>query len=179
MRNITELISPEYRRLNEELHRRAKYGHRGHRHAADVTLLARKCKARTILDYGCGAGLLADALPEYDVHSYDPCVPRFSADPPQCDIGVCTDVLEHIEPELLDNVLDHLKEKTRCGCYVVIATRHDSTKLLADGSNPHRIVQPAAWWRPRLERHWDVHKWHETVGKQCTFWLIAKKTPPD
>ena len=109
--------------------------------------------AESAVDYGCGKGLLKKNL-RIACTNYDPAVPEFSALPHPADLVVCTDVLEHIEPERLDSVLTHLRQLGRKGLYAVIATRPDSSKLLADGTNPHKIIKTARWWHDRLASAW-------------------------
>ena len=43
------------------------------------------------------------------IYHYDPAIPEWSAPPAPRRFVACIDVLEHIEPDLLDNVLDDLK----------------------------------------------------------------------
>jgi hypothetical protein len=74
---------------------------------------------------------------------------RVAALPGFADLVVCTDVLEHVEPELLDTVLRHLRSLARKAVFVVIATR-PSNKTLSDGRNAHLIVETAEWWIAHL-----------------------------
>jgi hypothetical protein len=68
----------------------------------------------------------------------------------------CIDVLEHIEPALLDNVLDDLKRVTqRIGVFTVCC--EEAKKFLSDGRNAHLIVQPAEWWLPRIMERFELH----------------------
>ena len=46
------------------------------------------------------------------IHHYDPAIPEWAAPPVPCRFVACIDVLEHIEPHLLENVLDDLKRVT-------------------------------------------------------------------
>jgi hypothetical protein len=62
---------------------------------------------------------------------------------------VCTDVLEHIEPENVDDVLDDLQALTRRVGFFVIATR-PAKKILEDGRNAHLIQHGLDWWLPKL-----------------------------
>jgi hypothetical protein len=141
-------------------------------HVRDVSRFANQLKARTVLDYGCGQAKLSRHLRFLGCHNYDPAIPRFAAEPPVCDLVVCTDVLEHVEPECLDSVLAHLREKARLGAFLVIALRYDSTKLLADGTNPHKIVQPGFWWRDKLMEHgWTVVNERTQTGYELKLWL--------
>ena len=106
-----------------------------------------------LLDYGCGHNLsLRETLkPEraFKYQCYDPGVPEYAEAPVPAQMVVCIDVLEHIEPELLDNVLDHLEELTE---EVLFATVHTGPagKVLPDGRNAHLIQQPAEWWLPKF-----------------------------
>lgn len=162
-------ITDGYRALNAELHRsRADYGRRGGRHAPRVLKLLKHFGATTVLDFGCGKGGLAQALPDIDVREYDPAVTGKDTPPAPADILVCTDVLEHIEPECLDDVLIELQRLTLKVGHLVIATQPDRTKLLPDGRNPHLIVQPAGWWRQRLRPYFRVRQ-DDKSAKNVTF----------
>lgn len=146
-----QTISEDYRKLNQELHESGKeYGIFGWRHAQDILDLRAEYECETVLDYGCGKGTLKDALasPEW-MREYDPAIPGKDAKPETADLVVCTDVLEHIEPELLDNVLADLVRVTRKAALLVIATR-ESNKRLADGTSPHKIIEDANWWTAKL-----------------------------
>ena len=163
------LISETYRKLNADLHARTVFGQRGERHAPVVRDLLRETGARTVLDYGAGRGTLADALKGFDVWSYDPAVKRFETLPPPCDIVVCTDVLEHIEPDCLQTVLEHLRSLTRVVAHIVIAIKPDGHKRLGDGRDPHLIVQPPDWWRAKLEEHYPVVRCVNVTNRDATF----------
>ena len=148
MRVITE----EYRRLNIELHaREAVYGSTGKRWAGTVRRLIARYRATSLLDYGCGKGSLVKVLAkDIDVQQYDPAIEAYAAEPSPADIVTCTDVLEHIEPDLLGNVLDHIRSLTNKVAFFNISTRLDRFKLMADGSNPHKIIWDATRWTATL-----------------------------
>lgn len=147
LQTITEDYLEQNRKLHEE---REGYGCWGWKHADRVLELRDEAEATTVLDYGCGKGKLKVALGEPDwVREYDPAIPGKDARPEPADIVVCTDVLEHIEPDLLDNVLSELVRLTAKAAFLVIATR-ESTKCLPDGTSPHKIIKNADWWRAKL-----------------------------
>lgn len=106
-----------------------------------------------LLDYGCGHNLsLKRTLkPEtaFRYQGYDPGVPEYAGDPVPAEMVVCIDVLEHIEPDLIDNVLDHLEELTE---KILFATVHTGPagKNLPDGRNAHLIQKPPEWWLPKF-----------------------------
>lgn len=150
-----DLISDEYRKLNTQLHAEIKeYGASGHRWAQMVRDVARTLAATTILDYGAGKRSLERAL-GFGIVNYDPAVEEISTPPLPADLVVCTDVLEHIEPDRIDAVLDDLRRLTVLGGFFAVATR-PAKKVLADGRNAHLIQQPVSWWMPKLFDRWQV-----------------------
>lgn len=152
-----DLISPEYRKLNRQMHEARPFGGSGHRWAHRI--IALRIPGESILDYGCGMGTLKDVIP--DIQEYDPAVPGKDKPPKPADLVACTDVLEHVEPECLSVVLKHIREMTLRMAFVVIATR-PSRKLLPDGSQPHRIIKPPKWWVMRLRNAgFNVHRHRE------------------
>ncbi|MFC3694229.1 methyltransferase domain-containing protein [Chenggangzhangella methanolivorans] len=153
------LITEAYRQANAELHERTpNYGAYSARWADEVQRLVEEFSAADVLDYGCGKGKLAASLPEIAFVEYDPAVPGKDAPPPACDLVVCTDVLEHIEPELLDNVLADIARLARKAAFLNISTRA-AGKTLPDGRNAHLIVEPPDWWRARLGAHFEIKAW--------------------
>lgn len=149
------LISEAYRDLNRRLHEtRDDYGVSSQKWIGNVHKLAEWARARSILDYGCGKGSLRAALGDI-VQEYDPAVPGKDARPEPADLVVCTDVLEHVEPECLDAVLDDLKRVTLRVALLTVATV-PARKELADGRNAHLIVQPPRWWIPKFFDRFDL-----------------------
>lgn len=155
-----QLITDGYRKLNEQLHAEKRfYGAVGFRHLFAVLDLVKKYNAQDILDYGCGKSSLARNLP-FNIHEYDPAIEKFKALPKPADIVVCTDVLEHIEPELLNNVLEHLKSLTKKAGLFSVSTEQ-ALKTLPDGRNAHLIVEPYTWWLDKLSNYFDIVKFEK------------------
>jgi hypothetical protein len=147
-----QCITDAYRHLQRALHAQPEgYGGKGKRWAPTVAWLARRLAAVSVLDYGCGAGTLGHALALLGVvcRDYDPAVPGKDGRPSFADLVVCTDVLEHVEPDKLPAVLTHLRELARRGLFAVVSLR-PSNKTLADGRNAHLIIEPPAWWSAQL-----------------------------
>lgn len=153
-----ELISEDYRRLNEKLHETRKYGRWGYRQATPVSSLYVRYSCSDALDYGAGQGSLSKSVP-FPMKNYDPAIAEISGAPSPADLVVCSDVLEHIEPELLDNVLQDIQRVTKIVAYLVIATTLDGTKTLPDGRDPHLIVKPSEWWLEKVGDYFNVQKW--------------------
>jgi hypothetical protein len=148
------LITPEYLAQQQELHRNPDYGTSSSVWAPKVLDLLSRESLSSVLDYGCGKGHLKNELGEI-VAEYDPAIEGKDADPEPADLVVCSDVLEHIEPECLDQVLEHIRSRTKHWNLFVIATR-PAIKTLPDGRNAHLIIQNADWWHKRLSAFFDV-----------------------
>ena len=115
----------------------------------------------SLLDYGCGKGALVKCFqerhPAIPTQGFDPGHPDFTNPPEPADMVVCTDVLEHIEPELVTNVLQDIRLLSRKAAFFVIALREDSSKLLPDGTNPHKVVQEIGDWLADMSGAWGRH----------------------
>lgn len=156
---MTARISDDYMQQQKQLHQnkgKNEYGIMGHIYADGIVQLAMVTGSQaSILDYGCGKQTLKNAMPQFRVDGYDPCIEGLDAEPEPHDLVVCTDVLEHIEPEYLDDVLDHIAELTRKAVFLSISTRL-AKKTLPDGRNAHLIVQPYQWWMPKLWERFTI-----------------------
>lgn len=170
-----DVISPQYRQQLAGLHKKRTWGADGAKHAQQAIDFYRELKATTLLDYGCGEGRLKLALSSIEipirVQEYDPGIDGKEGLPKPCDLVVCTDVLEHVEPDKLEAVEDHLFRIAGLGAFLVIATR-TANAVLPDGRNAHLIVQPPAWWIDRINRKgWTVDHVQIREGRDLTLWL--------
>ena len=155
-----QLISDEYRRMQEELHRNPDYGVASVGYAPLVAEILQQVGATELLDYGAGKGRLGQTLRQHlqrplTIHHYDPAIPEWSAQPRPCRFVACIDVLEHIEPHLLDNVLDDLKRVTM-GVGIFTVHTGAAVKVLPDGRNAHLTQQPPEWWLPRIMERFEL-----------------------
>lgn len=139
------LITPEYQALQERFHiDRPDYGRSSARYCDVIQGIAGKMNTRDILDYGCGKACLQKGIP-FPIQNFDPCMPEYSRRPQPADIVVCSDVLEHIEPDCLPDVLLDLSTLTREVLFLNVATS-PAIKILPDGRNAHLIVETPNWW---------------------------------
>lgn len=161
------LITDDYREQNAQLHRETKWGESG-QHSADIVLAAFEILGiKDMLDYGCGRGTLKSTLKKIGlpnkIYEYDPAIPGKDTMPQPADFVTCTDVLEHVEPECIEAVLDHLYELTNRYAFFIISCKEASRKL-PDGRNAHILVRPPDWWIKRLEnRGYEIMN-HYTVN---------------
>lgn len=150
------LISDSYRKLNTQLHASdPSYGTSGHKWVKPITDVAASLDIDTILDYASGKCTLAASLTGYDIRNYDPCVPGIDAMPEPADLVVATDFMEHVEPQCVEAVLDHIQSLAKRAVFLVIATR-PAQKTLADGRNAHLIQESCEWWMPQLMARWRL-----------------------
>ena len=169
------LISEEYKNLNRKLHEtRPDYGTSSEKWVELVKDICTKSNSVDVLDYGCGKSLLKKGLGDaYEVTEYDPAVPGKDTIPEPRDVVVCTDVMEHIEPELLDNVLNDLKRVTKKVLFMTVATR-PAKKTLEDGRNAHLIQKDYEWWKPKIEERFNILGSQDFSGKEFIMLLVAK-----
>lgn len=159
--NKPATISEEYRQQNAQLHEtNLFYGVGGGKYANAIMDLCNTLKTTSVLDYGCGKGYLSKEL-KFPIWEYDPAIPGKETAPRPADIVVCTDVLEHIEPDKLGFVLGDLARCTKQVGYFVICTCKAS-KTLPDGRNTHLIVKDVKWWKKELEKYFTLGKLIET-----------------
>jgi len=145
------VATPAYRATLRKRYESPGWGASGYGWALVVTDFALEIGARSILDYGCGRGTLRPCLkPDvFDVREYDPGILGKDDMPGPADLVVATDVLEHIEPALLDNVLAHMRALALRGLFLNIATG-PAKETLPDGRNAHLIQEGMPWWTTRL-----------------------------
>ena len=163
--STSKLITPYSIAMNEELHKSSKlYGSGFHvtTHAGKLSVLIaqllKKHDKITMLDYGCGKGKLIEIMPPMvgvTYNRYDPCIEEFNKKPEPSDVVTCTDVLEHIEPECLVNVLNDLQRVTKKVLYLCVAIV-ESSKYYSDGKNTHLICNNYDWWYPKLKARFNI-----------------------
>jgi len=167
--NKPETISAAYIEQNRQLHAtNLAYGVGGGRHAETIKKIMATLTNPSVLDYGCGKGLLAKEL-SVPIWEYDPAIEGKEESPRPADVVVCTDVLEHIEPDKLLDVLHDLK---RCVKNVGFFTIHTKAaiKKLPDGRNTHLIQKHKQWWKNRLAAYFDIGSLQE-VGPEL--WVVV------
>lgn len=167
------LISDEYRAQQEQLHKNPNYGVASVSYAPIVTNLIDQLEIDEMLDYGAGKGRLAESIKPNRrllIEMYDPARPEWSEVPNPRQFVTCIDVLEHIEPHLLDNVLDDLQRVTKQYGFFTIHTG-PAVKVLPDGRNAHLIQEDYKWWLPKL---WDRFHVHSLTHAKGGFFVVVK-----
>lgn len=171
------LISDEYRAQQEQLHENPNYGVASLQYAPIVSEMCNNLEVRHLLDYGAGKCRLFQNLKvrhQMTLQAYDPGVPKLASPPVPAEMVSCIDVLEHIEPELLDNVLDDLARLTECVAFLTVHTG-PAVKVLSDGRNAHLTQQPMEWWLPKFWERFDIQT--VQVTGDHAFYVIAYAKP--
>lgn len=148
------MISDYYKDQLQTYHTtKTKWAASGFRFIEQVSSIIENHNPATILDYGCGKGVLIKMIKDKygkEVKGYDPGIKAYEAQPSPAEFVICTDVLEHIEPDYLDEVIKHLVDLTQNIIYLVIHTAHCG-HYLPDGRQAHLIQKPMEWWKDKLD----------------------------
>lgn len=167
------LISAEYKAEQQSMHERyPNYGTASIGYAPTVSRLINQLDVESVLDYGCGKGNLGKSLKVDHVirlASYDPGIPGIDDAPDPCEMVCCIDVLEHIEPDMIDAVLDNLQQLTLRVGFFTIHTG-PAVKVLSDGRNAHLIQEGYAWWLPKI---WERFTVHQFVSQPNGFYVLV------
>lgn len=153
------LISDDYLQQNRDLHEKAAgYGAGSWKWVGVILAFAKSHNAASVLDYGAGKCNFAKwwrQACDIDVQSYDPAT--VPARPQPAGLILCTDVLEHIEPDHVDAVVADIAGLLRPAgrAFILISTR-EARKVLPDGRNAHLIVEGAQWWEDTLSESFEV-----------------------
>jgi len=147
------MISKEYKKMLQREHRRASFGKRAKmpRHLFNFIV---HHNPQTILDFGCGKGKLVETLkvqfPDKIITGYDPANSDFDhpIDDKVYDLIYSSDVLEHVEPEFIDQTLTYLSTKSKY-IYHLIALS-PAKLILPDGRNAHLIQETPEWWKQKF-----------------------------
>lgn len=120
----------------------------------------------TVLDFGAGRGSLGAYVTDrvsVEWTNYDPGIPEYDSVPTgQFDLVVSSDVLEHIEPEHIDETLHQIAKWAKKAQFHHIACDASDGRL-PDGRDMHLITEKLDWWLPKF----DVDGWSVMYAAQC------------
>jgi 2-polyprenyl-3-methyl-5-hydroxy-6-metoxy-1,4-benzoquinol methylase len=175
------MISAEYKSILESINGLENFGKRKKLPRYLETIID-EYSPTSILDFGCGVGSLVNTLalkyPQKNIYGYDPGNENFSNkfENQKFDLVISTDVLEHIEPEFLDQTLEFLKEKSN-RFYHLIALA-PSKVILPDGRNAHLILKSKDWWRDKFVKlgytvTFEKHMYHRNNERIVNKYFIS------
>lgn len=115
-----------------------------------------KYSPSSILDYGCAKGNLVNQLrldfPTTLVEGYDPGVFEFNKiKRSSYECLISNDVIEHFEPEFLDQTLTKMSNLYSVSAWLIIAC-YPAKKKLPDGRNAHLTVESPDWWLKKIKK---------------------------
>lgn len=173
-------ITESYQKQQQKLHENPNYGIASIFFAPIVKEIIEKFNVKSLSDYGAGKQRLNKTLNQSGVHlenyfPYDPAFPEYG-EPRSADLVCCIDVLEHIEPNLIENVLaDLAKIVTKIGFFSIHLGAAE--KFLDDGRNAHLIQETPEWWLSKLKNHFNVldQSPHKILGKGLCVIVEPKK----
>ena len=142
----------------------------------------------TVIDYGTGTGRAAVKLTNagFDVtlvdlvgNCLDPVAytklghklvledPRYYLD--KSDFAFCTDVLEHIPPEKINQTLAAIQDRCSYGFFSISYTEDSLGRLI--GEKLHLTVKPHIWWLNKLGNYClEIRSLNEGI-----FWVTFKE----
>lgn len=125
-----------------------------YKHRPEIEKLLKETDCKTLLDYGSGKGQLHQEQPfNVKFTLYDPAVKGINVLPSgKFDAVICTDVLEHIPAEELDESLENIFSRAEKLVYLSISTK-PANKILPNGLNAHVTVKPKTWWLEKLANY--------------------------
>ena len=197
---LIQPAKPNYKKLykkcwNTEAYRRVSPGENLIREFIEA---ASPSEGQSVIDWGCGTGRMALALHK---HGLDVTLVDFAEncldDHVRLEIGdrfiehdltkpislksyfgVCTDVLEHIPEDQIDEVLDNILENSR-HCFFQISCvqdhfgSHPDIKGDKEREHLHVTVHDYQWWlRKFIDKGVIVHRSADLIGS-CIFYLTG------
>lgn len=119
----------------------------------DINKLIEEKKLKTILDYGCGKAKFHPA--HWNADKYDPAVPEYSEKPNnRYDLVICTDVLEHIPQNHLDEVIEDIFNYSDQWVFISVCCRK-AKEILPNGYNAHATIESTKWWTNKFSKYSD------------------------
>ena len=151
-------ISDHWRAMNIRHHEKhPAWGSSSKNLVAPIDQIIRDNRFASVLDYGCGKGFLKEGLGYGFIDEYDPAIVGKDSVPTGVyELVACLDVLEHVEPDCLDDVLQHLCDICSNTVFMTISTRM-AHRQMPDGRNPHLIIENFQWWLARIAGVFDFH----------------------
>lgn len=154
------MISEDYQKQLVTLHKSPVFGNKKEIPVEIISLIDQH-NITSILDFGCGKGLLIESIkeqyPNITVYGFDPASDTNNILPETVDMIISFDVLEHIEPNFLNDTLRDLKNRCKVVMHHLIAC-HPAKRLLSDGRNAHLIIEKPEWWKQKILDNigWDI-----------------------
>lgn len=118
-------------------------------------------RIETLLDYGCGNGVLYEngtlpkvfGLQRKNIFLYDKYVPRYSGlTDYKVDATLCIDVAEHVPRHRLDEMFTAIFLRTR-KLFIMASCSRAAQKSFPDGTNVHVTIENYSFWTRQVSKH--------------------------
>ena len=173
------MFTENYRLLNKQLHEQnANYGTTVKSKINIITDIIDNQHIHSVLDYGCGKGLLKQLLIEkygdnkLFINEYDIAFEQKLSRSPS-DLIVCSDVMEHVEPEYTKSVLQDIELHTLRYALFVISTKQ-SDKTFPDGRNTHINIKGVKEWSELIGQYFEIDS-QKFIPTRSEVQFICKK----
>ena len=163
----THRFTPEYLELQKKMHEAGNYGTSGVTYSTAIfhaiSQIAKRFHGRVeVLDYGSSSGRTTNYVrasfylpPDVQFYNYDPAVEKFAGEPKPADLVICTDVMEHVEPECTWAVLDHIQKLTKRVVFFSIDLT-PAEKVMEDGRNAHINLRTNEFWLKEIQKRFVI-----------------------
>lgn len=141
---------PDYHKTLKQytdIHAKEHYGDSADLHFDIIAREVIRLNPKSVLDFGCGRSGLAWRFwndGKRSIHQYDPAIPKFKEEPPECDLVLCTDVMEHILMRDVDRIFEEIKRKSKKVIFTI--SMKPARRKLFDGRNAHVTLLTKTEW---------------------------------
>ncbi len=161
----------------KQLHQNNNNYGKGLLHFEYIKAVLNAISANNVIDFGCGKGVMANALNEtgmFKCAKYDPSIPKYSTPPTgHFDALINTDVLEHIPDNKLDGILKVMEQLSDIA--LIIPHLDLAVTILPDGTNAHCTIKSPNEWNNVLSRYWPfVTRFYHHSSKHA-FFICSKE----
>lgn len=107
--------------------------------------IATQTQPMSILDYGCGNGLILADFADITAYGYDPFVEKYATYPTTpCDLVLSFNAISHVEPQYFDTVVNDLKTLTK---------KHLVINVMIGPLYPERTKD---WYVEKFSQHFTI-----------------------
>lgn len=155
------MISLAYKQQIQDYHSDKQWGGAVTGKVFDIECVASDNDCSSILDFGCGYGAFKQKCNpnKFTVSEYDPGIQGKDTLPTEVfDMVVCVDVMEHVEPQHIDQTLDWIREHTSKVSYFGICCI-PSMGEFDDGTNLHKTVRSPDYWLGKLASRYTKYSY--------------------